>query len=123
MKTLNSDFVSRLKLTGALASAYGLPLAAMRSLGKIYDAIAFSEAETKQMVIEELGNGRANYTPPQKEDWGAVEVVIEDVDAKHLLHHLETWSGYGISDRDWVNPLIEKLSAPSEPRRKETKRK
>lgn len=122
MKTLNLDFILRVKLSAAIGSALGLPLAAMRSLGATYDKICFSDDEVKQMTIEDLGNGRSNYTPPRgAEEFAKKQVLLEDTDANHLRHHLENWNGYQIADRVWIDPLLDKLSAQPERREKKGK--
>jgi len=107
MKSLELPFATRVRLTGILATAVGLPLAVMNSLGDIYDLVRFSEDELKQIKIEDQGNGKSLFStldtfPPKK-------IEIEDIAAKHLDGYLENNNVFSIADREWVNALRKAL--------------
>jgi hypothetical protein len=108
MKTLDLDFIARVKLADILGSATG-PLAKITALQAVYAKMRLTEAELATVTQTPLGDGRVSLSAAG----GAFckQIEIEDQQATALLAELDSWHGYQIADLEWLGRVKEQLRA------------
>ena len=110
MKQVSINFNQRVGLVNFLAGATG-PLGKIAALGRINDAVRFTDTEMQQIKITDVGNGNSAFVPPTP-DFGQMVARIEDADAALLVQELDACQNFRIFDRDWVGHVRSKLTAP-----------
>ena len=115
MKTLDLDFIARVKLADILGNATG-PLAKISALQSVYKKVQLTEQDTDVQRID-LGGGRVTVTAPL--GTCGKRVAIEDSEAVAVLTELEAWTGYQIGDLDWLELLKSQLKPSTTIRKKE----
>jgi hypothetical protein len=113
MKNLSLDFPQRLRLGNFLAQTSGA-LGKIAALGRIYEAVRFSDEEWRQIRVQDLGNGTSNVEPPSPE-FGRLETQLEDSDCPVLLQDLDSHQGFHLTDVAWVNAVKAQLASASVP--------
>lgn len=115
MKQLTLTFPRRIGLWNFL-TVYSSPvLGKTKSMGRIYDAVRFSDQDLGQIKLTNVGNGMTSFEPPTL-DFGHIETNIEDADAAMLLQEINSPQSnfmFRVTDRQWVDHVEAELSAPS----------
>ena len=108
MKNLELTFAARLGISNFLGQATG-PLGKISSLQRINEKVRFSDEESGQIKVEQLGNGLSSYFAPSPE-FGRKTVQVEDADAAVLTAEIEACQQFRISDLAWLEPLKAQLN-------------
>lgn len=120
MKILEVDFSLRVKLVGVLGQATGT-VAKINALGRIYDQLRFTDEELAQITTTDMGGGVTRFDgPPGEPEWGTKSIEMADAETGIVVDELGTWRNCQMADREWINPLVEKLTKL--PSRKRSKR-
>jgi hypothetical protein len=116
MKRLTFDFGLRIRLSGILGCTRGLALEESESLGSLYRQVRFTEDEWGQVSMTPNAKDPLlmDFAPPDAA-FGVKDVVLEEIQAKHLLSLLRRWNDYAVLDGEWRDPLIEKLAGGPDP--------
>lgn len=113
MKDLTLKYQERLGLVNFLCGMRGLDLARMQSLGRVLDAVRFSDEEAERIKPTPLGNGMVSYPPAPTGDFGNIAVQIDNSDAEILTAAINNYTDFTVGDRIWSATVKTQLAAPS----------
>jgi hypothetical protein len=131
MRSLQLDFVTRVKLIGIVGGAQAQDggIGKLHALLKVFELVRFSPEELEQITVTPVDEKTANYriTDPEQSgpEFGRKTVAVEEAQAEWLRLQVKFWSSSAtIHDLVWLDPLIEALESRVEREPKaEAKRK
>jgi hypothetical protein len=106
MKTIEMDLTERQHCVLILSEQKTNPLDS-QILFNIYSKIKMSRTEELQTGLKFQSGVGWTWTMPEGTE--PVTVELEDEEARKLHAILTSWTGYGMFDSAWNNPLIKKL--------------